>query len=225
MKAIEVIAERTKTMWKILAKDAIEEHLVYRSRKNKHPELNTTLNIGDVVLVKDYFMGPRGQTGRSFKESLFKVEGVSPGRRELQLWHYEKNKYFGEENISRKKENKPLLKGKRIHITRPSDGCILIAASHQMEEKIPIDIDLLHPEEPETDDIKFDGKSPSQINLKENKKEEKPMEVEKSDKRTVLAAPKPEAPTMLKISDGKVMESEEIKDITRTMSRKKKKTN
>jgi hypothetical protein len=206
MKAIEEIAERIKIMWKILANDAIQEHLLYKSRENLHPELNTTLNIGDVVLVKDYLLGPTGHTGRSFKESLFQVEGVSPGRREVQLWHFQKNSYFGEENVARRKENKALLKGNKIHITRPSDGCILITTSHQMKEKIPID--LLSPQQPTTNNIKFDELSPSQTNLQEDKEEEKP-----------------EAPTRLKISDGKVMESEEIKDIRRASLRQRNKKN
>ena len=204
--AIQIIAEQTKTNWKIMAKDAIEEHLLYRSRKNKHPELNTKLYIGDIVLVRDYLLGPKGRTGRSFKESLFQVQGFTPGKRELELWHYQKNQYFGQENIERKKTNQPLLKGKKIIIQRPSDACILIASANQMKEKIPIDIDLLSPEEPSTDNIKFDGQSPSQINLREEDEEQKP-----------------EPPTSLKISDGKVMESTEIKDIRRTSLRKKNK--
>ena len=208
MEAIDIIAEETKKNWKILAKDAIQEHLLYRSRKNRHPELNTKLSIGDVVLVKDYLLGPKGRTGRSFKESLFQVQGFTPGKRELELWHYQKNQYFGQENIERKKTNQPLLKGKKIIIQRPTDACILIASSNQMKEKIPIDIDLLTPQEPTTDNIKFDGKNPHQINLKEDQKKEKP-----------------EAPTTLKISDGKVMESEEIKDIKRTSLRQKNKKN
>jgi hypothetical protein len=75
-----------------------------------------------------------------------------------------------------------------------------------MKEKIPIDIDLLSPEEPSTDNIKFEGKSPSQINLREEDEEQKS-----------------EPPTGLNISDGKVLESTEIKDIRRTSLRQKNK--
>ena len=171
-KAIEEIAERTRKHWRIMAEDTVKEHLIYRSREDKHPELKNKLMINDIVLVQDYFIGSKGRTGKSFKQSLFQVEGYSPGKREVQLWHYQTGKYFGEENAERKKTGEPLMKGKKITIQRPADACILVVPAAERREHEPIDIDISVEKFPPHTDVKYEGKSPFQTVLELQRKEE-----------------------------------------------------